>query len=139
MIGVGIVGYGYWGPNLLRNFSEVPGCKVVSVSDLQDSRLAKVRARIRREVTIVSAIITDPRVDAVIVATGVPLRSRRALRAEARLVEADRHDQRSRGYSTRPTAAGSSSRGSHVRSRAPSEVPSSSKRDWGHLLLRLGA
>ena len=28
MIGVGIVGYGYWGPNLVRNFMEVPDCRV---------------------------------------------------------------------------------------------------------------
>ena len=27
VIGVGVVGYGYWGPNLVRNFFETPGCR----------------------------------------------------------------------------------------------------------------
>jgi len=73
VIGVGIVGYGYWGPNLLRNFSEVPGCKVVSVSDLQDGRLAKVRARFPSVKTTTSFgdLIADADVDAVIIATPV--------------------------------------------------------------------
>ena len=73
MIGIGIVGYGYWGPNLLRNFSEVPDCKVVSVSDLQDGRLAKVRARYPSVKTTTSFgdLIADPQVDAVVIATPV--------------------------------------------------------------------
>ncbi len=33
MIRVGIIGYGYWGPNILRNFSHVEGSRVVSVCD----------------------------------------------------------------------------------------------------------
>ena len=45
MIGVGVIGYGYWGPNLVRNFSETPGSKVVAVSDLRSERLAQVQAR----------------------------------------------------------------------------------------------
>jgi predicted dehydrogenase len=73
VIGVGIVGYGYWGPNLLRNFSEVPGCRVISVSDLQDARLAKVRARYPSVNTTTSFgdLISDPQVDAVVIATPV--------------------------------------------------------------------
>ena len=46
MIGVGIIGYGYWGPNLVRNFSDLPGSvRVVSVCDLRAERLAQVQAR----------------------------------------------------------------------------------------------
>ena len=33
MIGVGVLGYGYWGPNLVRNFSEAEGARVISVGD----------------------------------------------------------------------------------------------------------
>ena len=29
MIGIGVIGYGYWGPNLVRNFSEAAGSRVV--------------------------------------------------------------------------------------------------------------
>ena len=45
MIGIGVIGYGYWGPNLVRNFSEAPGSKIVAVSDLRPDRLAQVQAR----------------------------------------------------------------------------------------------
>ena len=31
MIGIGVIGYGYWGPNLVRNFAQVDGAAVVAV------------------------------------------------------------------------------------------------------------
>lgn len=43
MIGIGIVGYGYWGPNLVRNFSELDGAAVAMVCDLDARRLARLR------------------------------------------------------------------------------------------------
>jgi predicted dehydrogenase len=39
MLNIGIVGYGYWGPNVARNFHAVPGAKLVAVSDVSDKRL----------------------------------------------------------------------------------------------------
>jgi predicted dehydrogenase len=39
MIGVGLVGYGYWGPNLARNFHEAPTGSLKAVCDLQPHRL----------------------------------------------------------------------------------------------------
>ena len=45
MIGIGVVGYGYWGPNLVRNFAEAPGARVVSVCDARTERLAEARRR----------------------------------------------------------------------------------------------
>ena len=45
VINIGIVGYGYWGPNLVRNFAEAPGAKVASVSDLDSAKLALVQRR----------------------------------------------------------------------------------------------
>ena len=73
MIGVGIMGYGYWGPNLVRNFFETPGCRVVSVSDLNPDRLVKVRARYPTIDTTADYrnLLHDPRVDAIAVATPV--------------------------------------------------------------------
>jgi len=41
MIGVAVVGYGYWGPNLVRNFWSVPGARLVSVCDKRPERLAR--------------------------------------------------------------------------------------------------
>ena len=33
MIGIGIIGYGYWGPNLARCAAETEGCRVVGIAD----------------------------------------------------------------------------------------------------------
>ena len=41
---VGVVGCGYWGPNLVRNFRAVPNCQVKAMCDLNPGRLAHMRA-----------------------------------------------------------------------------------------------
>mgnify|MGYP000859673611 FL=1 len=40
---VGVIGIGYWGPNVLRNFAALPGVEVVAVADRDDRRLREVR------------------------------------------------------------------------------------------------
>lgn len=42
-IRIGVIGYGYWGPNLVRNFVEIPTSKVVGVADLDQERLEHVQ------------------------------------------------------------------------------------------------
>src|SRR5215813_14261437 len=42
-IRIGIIGYGYWGPNLVRNFCGVKGSQVVAVADRRLDRLDLVR------------------------------------------------------------------------------------------------
>jgi hypothetical protein len=37
MISLGIIGYGYWGPNVARNFNNCLGTNLVSVSELNES------------------------------------------------------------------------------------------------------
>jgi predicted dehydrogenase len=83
MIKIGVIGYGYWGPNLVRNFSEVVGAHVVAVSDLQPQRLALLNGRYPALWTA-----TDPRevihhaeVDAVIIVTPVSTHYDLALQA----------------------------------------------------------
>ena len=73
MIGVGVIGYGYWGPNLVRNFAEVPGARLVKIADLRPDRLALARQRYPGIETTTSCaeLLADPRVDAVAVATPV--------------------------------------------------------------------
>lgn len=44
-INVGIIGSGYWGPNLIRNFIEIPQSNVVAVADLKEERLSKIKTR----------------------------------------------------------------------------------------------
>ncbi len=57
MLGVGIIGYGYWGPNLVRNFVESGSARVVGVCDLRPERLAQLKARYRRRVVMVQGVI----------------------------------------------------------------------------------
>lgn len=42
---LGVIGCGYWGPNLIRNFVELPEVDVVAVADLSDARLQHMRSR----------------------------------------------------------------------------------------------
>jgi predicted dehydrogenase len=44
-INLGVIGCGYWGPNLLRNFVELPDARVLAVADLSEERLASVQSR----------------------------------------------------------------------------------------------
>ncbi|MHA1275019.1 MAG: Gfo/Idh/MocA family oxidoreductase, partial [Promethearchaeota archaeon] len=39
MIRIGIIGYGYWGPNIARNFNACQGAELVSICDLNEKRL----------------------------------------------------------------------------------------------------
>jgi len=83
MIGIGVVGYGYWGPNLVRNFADLPGVRVVAVSDLSRERLALVEARYPtiRTTTEYRDVLDDPAVDAIVIAT--PVRTHFALAMHA--------------------------------------------------------
>jgi len=83
MVGVAVVGYGYWGPNLVRNLWDVPGARLVSVCDLRIERLKSVQARYPA-VEITSRyedVLKDPRIDVIAVATPVSSHYPLALRA----------------------------------------------------------
>ena len=73
MIRFGVIGYGYWGPNLVRNIAETKGAGIVAVSDLRPERLALAKGRY----PAISAtpdnleVVRDPRVDVVVIATPV--------------------------------------------------------------------
>ncbi len=73
MIRVGVIGYGYWGPNLVRNFMEVDGATVKGVSDLQSRRLQQVEAKYTNVKTTddYRALLNDPAIDAIAIATPV--------------------------------------------------------------------
>jgi len=66
-----VIGAGHWGPNLIRNFDNPPASSVVLVAERDSNRAAQVRARFPHiEVTdATDAVVVDPRVDAVVVAT----------------------------------------------------------------------
>jgi predicted dehydrogenase len=73
MIGVGIVGYGYWGPNLARCFAETTDCRLVAICDTSEAALARASRRHpdARMTTDWDDLVSDPRVDAIVIATQV--------------------------------------------------------------------
>jgi predicted dehydrogenase len=73
VIGIAVVGYGYWGPNLVRNFSLVDDAKVVAVVDQRPERRATVEKQYPtvRTYVDVAAMLADVEVDAVVIATPV--------------------------------------------------------------------
>jgi predicted dehydrogenase len=73
VINVGVIGYGYWGPNLVRNFIANEGTGVAMVCDRDPDRLARVQRLYPavRLTTSADDLINDPAVDAVLVSTPV--------------------------------------------------------------------
>ncbi len=73
MIKLGVIGYGYWGPNLVRNFMEAPGSTVVAVSDLRCERLKSLEDRYPtiKTTSRTEELLNDPAIDALVIATPV--------------------------------------------------------------------
>lgn len=71
LIKIGVIGYGYWGPNLVRNFAGSPGCRVAMVADFDISRLSSC-AQLNPGIETTTNhrdLINDPEIDAVAIAT----------------------------------------------------------------------
>jgi predicted dehydrogenase len=83
MIRVGVIGYGYWGPNLVRNFAECPSTQVVAVADLSEERLAIVNRAYPAVKTTrdYRDLLRNNHIDAIAIAT--PVRSHFPLAMEA--------------------------------------------------------
>ena len=75
MMRVGVIGYGYWGPNLVRNFADLSDARVAVVADRRTDRLTLAQRRYPgiRVTTEPMDLIADPSVDAVVIATPVAL------------------------------------------------------------------
>ena len=73
MLRIGVVGYGYWGPNLVRNFHETPGAQVFCVADKNPKRLDLLSSRYPGVKTMRDnrELLASPEVDAVAIATPV--------------------------------------------------------------------
>lgn len=73
MVNIGVIGYGYWGPNLVRNFSNVPNAKVKLVVDGRQARLDVLKSVFPNVETSLQAddILLNPEIDAVVIATPV--------------------------------------------------------------------
>ena len=72
-INIGVIGYGYWGPNIVRNFFTAPNCTVKAVADGRPERLAALAKTFPsiNGVKTGEEIINDTEIDAVVVATPV--------------------------------------------------------------------
>src|SRR5687767_12142450 len=72
-LSVGIIGCGYWGPNLIRNFSSCPRTEVAVVCDASPERLEKVKRTFGplRSVASVDQLLETPGLQAVAIATPV--------------------------------------------------------------------
>jgi predicted dehydrogenase len=73
MLRLAVIGYGYWGPNLVRNFRAQPDCRVVSICDRQPPALARAEAQFPGIVTTTDAeeVLAAHDIDAVAIATPV--------------------------------------------------------------------
>lgn len=73
MIGIGVIGYGYWGPNLVRNFAEAPGASLAGISDMRSERLDQARRRYPTALLTqhASELLANSSVDAIAIATPV--------------------------------------------------------------------
>src|SRR3954454_3969551 len=73
LIKVGVVGCGYWGPNLIRNLRQAPDCLLKTICDSSEQRLRHMR-RLHPDVTTTNHfedLLTDPEMDAIVIATPV--------------------------------------------------------------------
>ena len=79
---VAVVGLGYWGPNLARNFAALPGSELRWLCDADADALARAGAALRsaRTTTSLDEVLADPEVDAVAIATPVPTHAELAVR-----------------------------------------------------------
>jgi predicted dehydrogenase len=69
-VNVALVGCGYWGPNLARNLHELPGARLAVCCDLDSAKLAQIQALFPTRVTQdYGAVLADPEVEAVVLAT----------------------------------------------------------------------
>ena len=86
---VGVVGLGYWGPNLARNLAAIPGCELGWLCDASADardRLAAAFPRARATGEL-EELLGDPELDAIVLATPVPTHAELAVRA----AEAGKH------------------------------------------------
>lgn len=70
---IGVIGCGYWGPNLIRNFHEVPEARVSAICDLKTERLDSFLKKIPgvKITADYKEVLEDPAIDAVAVATPI--------------------------------------------------------------------
>jgi predicted dehydrogenase len=84
-IRVGVVGLGYWGPNLARNFDDLPGVELAWCCDAREERRERFAAvhRSTRFTADLDELLGDEALDAIVLATPVPSHAELAQRVLA--------------------------------------------------------
>ena len=69
---IGIIGFGYWGQNLVRNFKNIKNCNVTHIAESQKERHERIH-KLYPDITIstFNQIITNSNIDAVVIATSI--------------------------------------------------------------------
>ncbi len=82
VVGLGVVGLGYWGPNLARNFDALEGAELRAICDVSDEARERWAPRFpdARAVADLDELLGDDSIDAVAIATHVPEHAPMALR-----------------------------------------------------------
>ena len=73
-IPIGVIGCGYWGPNLIRNFQRIENAELTWICDKDTSRMEKVAHDFQLKSNITTdynELLEDPKVKAVVIATPV--------------------------------------------------------------------
>jgi predicted dehydrogenase len=84
---VGVVGLGYWGPNLARNLAAIPGCELAWLCDPRLEARAGLRFAGARCTGAIEDLLTDGTLDAIMLATPVPTHAELAVT----VLEAGKH------------------------------------------------
>jgi len=73
-INVGVIGCGYWGPNLIRNFNSLPDCRLAAICDLDIKRLNHLKTLYPQVElhTDFQEFLASPDLQAVVIATSAP-------------------------------------------------------------------
>ena len=83
MVRIGVIGLGYWGPNLVRCFQEIPDCQVAYICERDTEKLRQICQRFPDVLgtTDDADVLRRDRVDAVVIATPTKTHHRLAQRA----------------------------------------------------------
>ena len=88
-VAIGVVGLGYWGPNLARNVDALPGARLAWCCDAREELRDRYRAQYpnARFTGALEDLLDDPALDAIVLATPVPTHAALA----TRVLEAGKH------------------------------------------------
>jgi predicted dehydrogenase len=89
MVNIGVIGYGYWGPNLVRNFNQIKRSNLTVCCELAEEKIAQIK-RLYPKVKVTSdydTVIQNPDIEAIVIASTADTHYELAKKA----LEADKH------------------------------------------------